>query len=196
MEMHSFFSSDFFSLVCIPLAIFLVRIVDVSMGTLRIISVSQGARSRAAILGFFEVLIWLVALSQLIREGSSLIHYFAYAAGFGTGTFVGVSIEKRVGYGKLLIRVIVSSDAARLMETLRERGYGVTTIRAQGTKGPVTIIFTVAKRNCVTDILKIITRCNPKAFYTIENINFASARSFLVPASRPSVPGYFFQKRK
>ena len=101
----SFFDSDLFSYVLMPLLIFLARICDVSIGTMRIIFVSKGKRNIAPILGFFEVLIWITAISKIMQNLDNYVNYIAYAAGFATGNFVGMIIEEKLAMGIQMIRV-------------------------------------------------------------------------------------------
>ena len=110
--------STFINLILLPLAIFFIRIIDVSLGTIRLIFISRGIRAVSAVLGFIEVLVWLLAVSQIMQNLNSPIHYIAYAAGFGMGNFVGVSIEKKLSYGNRIITVITKKDATPLLKNL------------------------------------------------------------------------------
>ncbi|MFH1282971.1 MAG: DUF2179 domain-containing protein [bacterium] len=158
----------------LPLFIFLARVTDVSLGTIRIMFVSRGIRMVAAILGFFEVFIWLIAITQIMHNLTNITNYFAYAAGFGLGNYVGISIERMFSFGNLLIRVVTNKDADKLVEYLSEKKYGITSVNAQGVRGPVKIILTVVKRKNVESVISIIKRFNPKAFYTIEDIRYVT----------------------
>jgi len=169
-----FFKSHLFTLGIMPVLIFFARIIDVSMGTLRIIFVARDRRLIASILGFFEVLIWLVAITQIIRNVTSPIHYIAYAAGFGMGNFVGISIERKLSMGNLMIRIITRKEARELANFLRSNDYMVTSVNAEGSTGPVEIVFTVIKRRNLGEVLGIIKKFNPNAFYTIEDIKFVT----------------------
>ena len=91
----------------VPILIFFARIIDVSMGTLRIIMVGRGLRTISSLLGFMEVFIWLIAISQVLQNLHGIIHYVAYSAGFASGTFVGMTIERRLTFGLYLVRIIV-----------------------------------------------------------------------------------------
>ena len=106
MELSGFFDSFWFEWVLIPVLICLARIVDVSIGTLRIIFVSKGMRGIAPILGFFEVIIWLVAIGQIFQNLSNWVNYIAYGAGFAMGNFVGIYIEGKISLGYTLVRII------------------------------------------------------------------------------------------
>ena len=165
---------DFFSLVILPVLIFIARILDVSFGTLRIIYVSRGMRTLAAIVGFFEVLIWIVAIGQVMQNLTNWVTYVAYSLGFSFGNYVGVSIEKKLAIGNLIIRVITRKEADELVKFLWNSGYGVTSVDARGETGPVKVIFSIVKRKKLPEVLAIIKRFNPNAFYTIEDVRFVN----------------------
>jgi uncharacterized protein YebE (UPF0316 family) len=166
----AFLNSDIFKFVILPLIIFSTRICDVTLDTLRIIYVSRGLKILAASIGFFEVLIWLFAITQIFKNLTNPLYYVAYAGGFAMGNFVGIFIEERMAIGTVVIRIITQKDAAELIEQLKNAGYGVTHVDAQGAQGPVKIIFTIVKRKDIDHVLGIIQSSNPLAFYTIEDV--------------------------
>lgn len=168
--MSSFIDSDFFSYVMLPLLIFLARICDVSIGTMRIIFVSKGKKNIAPILGFFEVLIWITAISKIMQNLDNYINYIAYAGGFATGNFIGMIIEERLAMGILMIRVFAHERGNELVMTLNNNGYGATTVEAHGAREKVHLIYTIVHRNELDDVVKVINKFNPKAFYTIEDV--------------------------
>lgn len=170
MDIAAFFHSEVLKLFILPFAIFTARICDVSLDTLRIIYVSRGLKFLAALIGFFEVLIWLIAISQIINNLTNPVLYIAYASGFAMGNYIGITIEGKMAIGTVVIRIITQKDASQLIEVLKAEGYGVTHTDAQGALGPVKIIFTIVKRKDISPILEIIRRFNPLAFYTIEDI--------------------------
>ena len=108
----------------IPLLIFLARVVDVAIGTLRIIFVSKGMKYLAPILGFFEVFIWLVAIGQIMQNLTNWVNYVAYSAGFATGNFIGMFIESKLAMGLVSLRIITERDAKPLIEDLRRENFG------------------------------------------------------------------------
>jgi uncharacterized protein YebE (UPF0316 family) len=166
----SFFNSDLFSYVVMPLLIFLARICDVSIGTMRIIFVSKGKRNIAPILGFFEVLIWITAISKIMQNLDNYVNYIAYAAGFATGNFVGMIIEEKLAMGILMIRVFAHERGSELVQTLNLSGYGATVVEAYGAREKVHLIYTIVQRNELAKVLDVINCFNPKAFYTIEDV--------------------------
>jgi uncharacterized protein YebE (UPF0316 family) len=166
----SFFDSDFFSYGLMPLLIFLARICDVSIGTMRIIFVSKGKKHIAPILGFFEVLIWIIAISKIMQNLDNYVNYVAYAAGFATGNYVGMIIEEKLAMGFQMVRVFAAQDGPGLVQNLNSNGFGATTVEAHGAKEKVHIIYAIVKRTELDKVLGIIDHFNPRAFYTIEDV--------------------------
>lgn len=119
---------DLYTWVVFPLLIFGVRILDVSLGTMRYIYISRSKKYLASLLGFIEVFIWIALVSQIVRSANNFVAYFAYGAGFAAGTFVGLLIEDRLALGTLVVRVIVQNQTGELVERLCKAGYGVTTL--------------------------------------------------------------------
>lgn len=168
----------------IPLFIFFARVADVSIGTVRVIFIARGMRFLAPLLGFFEVLIWLLAIGQIMQNLTNPVSYLAYAGGFAAGTFIGIYIENRLSLGIVILRIITQQDASALVDWLRTAHYGVTTIDAQGIKGPVKIIFTVLKRRDIPNVAAKIQEFNPHAFYSVEDVRFVSEGVFPLPRPR------------
>jgi uncharacterized protein YebE (UPF0316 family) len=190
------FFGEFFSYLIVPILIFFVRVVDVSLGTIRIIFVSRGIRYLSAMLGFLEVLVWLFAISQIFRNLNSPLHYIAYAGGFGMGNFVGITIERKLSMGNRLVRIITRKDASGLLKALKEQGYGITSLDGQGATGPVKIIFSVVRRDHVSDVIKIAKKFNPKAFYTVEDVMSVWEENLMPPRSRAAIFGEIIQRKK
>ncbi|MGD9994860.1 MAG: DUF2179 domain-containing protein [Salinivirgaceae bacterium] len=172
---------DYNAYVIVPLLIFVARILDVSMGTIRIILVAKGMKKVAPIIGFFEVLIWILAISKIIENLDNWMCYIAYAAGFATGNFIGMLLEEKLALGHELIRVITKREAYDLVESLKDDGFGVTFIKAEGTKGEVGIVYVIVTRKKITSAISIIQAHNPNAIYTIENIRFVNKEIFFGP---------------
>ena len=154
----------------LPLFIFVARVTDVTLQTLRIIFVSRGLKYIAPLVGFFEVLIWLLAIQQIIINLHNPLCMLAYAAGFATGNFVGLTIEHRLALGSVVVRLITTRDTSRLREVLNSRGFGVTSIQASGAKGPVEILYIVVRRENIPELIPLIMKYHPRAFYTIEDV--------------------------
>jgi uncharacterized protein YebE (UPF0316 family) len=163
--------------------IFLARILDVSLGTVRVIFVARRLKYLAPLVGFFEVLIWILVIGQIMKNLSSPICYVAYAGGFAAGNFIGILIAEKLSLGMVLVRVIFSQHANGLIERLRERRYGVTSIDGQGTAGPVQVVFTIVPRCEVEAVVDLVKQSNPDAFYSVEEVDFVERGVF--PLRRP-----------
>lgn len=188
--------SPTFLYIILPVLIFLARVLDVSIGTLRIIFVAKGLKHFAAILGFFESLIWLIAVTQVMQNLNSWQTYVAFALGFAVGNYAGVVLEERIALGNLLIRIITQREANELVNVLWKEGYGVTSVEARGESGPVKLIFSITKRRNLNKIIAIIKKYNPNAFYTIEDMRYVNQTYPLPLIKRSLFPYMFLGKRK
>lgn len=168
--------------IVIPFLIFLARILDVSIGTLRVIFVAKGMKYLAPALGFVEVLIWLLAIGQILQNLTHWINYIAYAAGFGMGNYVGMLIEQRLALGTVIVRIITQTDATLLVMRLRGENYGVTSIDAVGRDGPVKLLFMVVKRQELQQVVDLVHQHNPRAFYSVEDVR--SVKEGIFPIRR------------
>jgi uncharacterized protein YebE (UPF0316 family) len=169
-----FFESHWYTYFALPLLIVLARIVDVSIGTIKIIYITRGNRTITPFLGFFEVLIWLLAVTRIFENLDNWICYFAYSFGFALGSYIGIKIEEKLAIGVQIIRVITRRDATDLIHVLREMGFMVTSHMAEGSTGEVGILYSIVNRKNIGPIVEIIKKHNPKAFYTIEDIRYVS----------------------
>lgn len=176
------------------LFIFLSRIVDVSLGTVRIILVSKGMKIQSSVLGFFEVLIWIVVVAQVIKYVSSPIYYVAFAAGFACGNFIGMTIENKIALGSVIVRIITRMEAFLLVDTLRKEKFAVTSIDAKGKDGAVKVIFGIIRRKDLKKFIKIVNHYNPMAFYTIEDVR--EVRTYYKDPILTHKPFFFNVKRK
>src|ERR671917_2308903 len=165
-------AESLFALPWGPLVIFALRIVDVSLDTMRVLSAVRGGRWTAAGLGFFQALIWIVVVGNAIKHLDSVWHIVGYAAGFGAGTLVGISIEHALAYGLATVRVVSRDGGVEIAGALRERGYGVTEIGGQGRDGRVEILNSVVQRQDLADVIRIVDRWDPGAFVTVEEPKF------------------------
>jgi len=164
---------DIVGYLLMPLLIFYARILDVSVGTIRIIFVSKGFRLLAPLLGFIEVFIWIIAINRLMGDASNFIFYIAYAGGFATGNLVGMLIEKKLSIGKVIIRLISQKDPKNLIEDFKKLEYPVTVFNGEGNRGEVKLVFLIIQKKNLKKVINMIDKFNPKAFYSIEDIAFA-----------------------
>ena len=170
MDLMSFYSSDLFKWAILPILIFLARLTDVSLGTMRIIFVSRGVKYIAPLIGFVEINIWLLAIGQIMQNLNNIVCSFAYAGGFAIGNLVGMMIEEKLSIGLVLLRLITRHDNKELIDYLKSQNYGVTTHDAEGVKGPVKIIFAVIRRKDLHCVVDHINQIHPHAFYSVEDV--------------------------
>ncbi|MCP1716071.1 uncharacterized protein YebE (UPF0316 family) [Methanocalculus alkaliphilus] len=183
MEIVGIPLTDLYTWVFIPLFIVIARILDVSIGTIRIIFVSRGYRFLAPALGFFEVIIWLLAIGEIMKNLNNPAAYIAYGLGFALGNYLGILLEDRLSIGQVIVRVITRRDASVLVEMLKQGNYGVTAIDAEGATGQVKLIFLVINRSRLPEVIELIKHFNPNAFYSVEDVR--SVKEGVFPMERP-----------
>ena len=189
MDASPFLQSKLFSLGVIPFLIFLARVLDVSLGTIRIISVTRGRKFLASFLGFFEIMVWLMAIGQIMRNLSNPLYYIAFGLGFAAGNYVGVFIEEKMALGTVILRLITKQNISELIEFLQSQGYGITTLDGQGATGPVKVMYTLVQRRDLPWLTETIQRFNPGVFFSVEEVRTASKGTF--PVTRHSSPSLF-----
>jgi uncharacterized protein YebE (UPF0316 family) len=172
--LETFYDSNLFTYVVLPLLIFVARIADVTIGTIRIVMISKGQKQWAPLLGFVEIFIWLLAMTKIFENLDNWLCYFAYAGGFAAGNYVGLRIEEKLAVGIVKIQIITRKNADKLIENLKEAGYGITHHAAQGSNDFVSIIYSIIKRNEIGKVEKIIKATNPQAFYSVEDVKTVS----------------------
>jgi uncharacterized protein YebE (UPF0316 family) len=175
------------STFALPLLIFFAEVCVVTLGTLRIIFVARGQKILAPALGFFEVFIWLLAISQVMQNLSDWMCFIAFALGFTLGNYLGIIIEQRLALGTVIVRVITHRDAACLIEQLRAASFGVTCVEGKGTTGKVQIVMTVVKRNQLPEVVALIETCHPGAFYAVDELQSACEGIFPAEKARPGI---------
>ena len=184
---------DLYPWVILPSLVFLARVFDVTLGTMRIIFISRGKKYLAPLFGFVEVFIWIAIIAQIVHAANNLMAYLAYAAGFAVGNFVGMFIEDRLALGMMAIRIIVQNRATELVARLRDSGYGVTTVNGEGVSGPVVLVYTIAKRRSISELLAIIHQTHPHAFLSIEDVR--STQEGIFPVRIYTGQRAFFERK-
>lgn len=178
-----FFDNETFTFIVLPLLIFIFRIVDQSIGTLRLIFAAKGLKKLAPFFAFFESFIWLVAIGQIMKHLDNLYCYIAFAGGYAAGNYFGIILEEKLSIGTVVIRVIPKKDTTELIKHLRDLNYGVTVVPVDGMMGPTKMLFTTIRRKEAPRVIDIIHQHNPTAFYTIDEVKIVSG-------------GYFERKNK
>jgi uncharacterized protein YebE (UPF0316 family) len=198
MNLTDIFGSFTTVWVIIPLLILFARILDVSIGTVRIILIGKGYTKIAPALGFIESFVWIIAVSQIMQNLNNIYYYVAYAGGFALGTYFGMVIEEKLSLGYVIIRVITHKDATELVASFRAKNYPVTILDAEGINGKVSVLFLVIQRNLTESIIDFIKEYNPNAFYSIEDVRFVSG-GVMPQLADPSIRKnrwHLFSKRK
>lgn len=156
--------------VLVSLLIFAARLLDQSLGTMRIIYLFRGRRALAGLLGFFESATWLLAVSQVVTNIDEPIKVVAFAGGFAAGTMLGGTVEKWLALGQGVLRVVAPFESPQASAALRAAGFAVTVVNAEGRDGPVRLAFSVVPRKRKREALAIVSRVNPAAFVTFEDV--------------------------
>lgn len=169
-------------IVVTGLIVFLARILDVSIGTLRTIFTVQGMAVAAFFLAVLEVLIWISVAGTVINQihDRPVLALF-YAFGYATGNVVGILVERKLAFGLIIIKVITSKIGTGLVDALRKKGQPVTVFRGEGMNGPVSELYMACKRKHLKWILPLVTNLDPDAFYIIEQAR--DMRKYMVPLS-------------
>ena len=172
MEFLSIFAIDspIFSWVILPLLIFVARICDQTIGTLRLIFVSKGLKRIVPFLAFFESMIWLLAISQILSRLDNAATFLAYGLGYATGNYVGMLFEERLSIGSVIIRIFSKEHIAEFIEVLHKHDYGYTIINAEGSTGELKIIFSIINRKYLSHLIEQINAIDNHTFYTVEEV--------------------------
>jgi uncharacterized protein YebE (UPF0316 family) len=173
-----------FDYIVVPLLILFARVIDVSLDTIRVIMVAKGYRKLAPLVGFFQVLIWIITISRIMANLGIWTTYIGYAGGFAIGTYVGMKIEEKLALGYELIRIITRADASKLIKELIAKGYQITFVEGTGKDGRVGILFIVQKRKVIKEIIELIKQFNPNAFYSIEDVRSVSGPGYIPQTTR------------
>jgi len=168
----------------LPFIIFFARICDVTIGTLRIIFVSKGMKKLAPILGFFEVLIWIVIISEILTKANDWVCYIAYAAGYASGNFIGMIIEERLAMGIYLVRVFTLRGGNELVKKLNQNNFGATCLKGRGAEREVDIVETVVGRKNMETVELIINDFDPDTFFVIEDVRSTQRGIFPIKSAR------------
>ncbi len=161
--------------------VFFARVADVALGTFRTSLVVSGRRGLAWAVAFAESSIWLLAVSRALQDLDDPILLLAFALGFATGTFVGITIEGVVALGEQVLRVF-TKEGARVAAVLRERGLRVTRFPGEGRDAPVDLLFIQLRRRQAREVVQLAREYDPECFCVIDDVRMA------VAARRPAVP--------
>ncbi len=161
------------SIVLGALLIFGLRVLDVSIDSLRIITMVKGHRVVAGVLGVVEAGIFIYAISQVLQPPVHWLAMVGYACGFGVGTFTGTAIAERFVSHYVMVRILSRGYSEQIAQGLRERKYRVTVVEGEGMMGRVLILFTVMERKVAKQAIALIRQADPDAFVTFEPVERA-----------------------
>jgi uncharacterized protein YebE (UPF0316 family) len=184
-------SPELYAWFILPLLIFLARIGDVSMETIRVIYISRGIKFLAPIIAFFEIIIWLLAMEVVMSDLSNIANFFAFAFGFATGTYVGLVIEEKLSIGMVIMRIVTTEESnEEIAKFLEAENFGVTSMDAKGTRGNVKLLLSLVNRADVPRITSHIQTTNPNAFFSIEDVRYVNQGVFR-PKKPNAITGLF-----
>ncbi|WP_243544020.1 DUF2179 domain-containing protein [Pseudodesulfovibrio tunisiensis] len=154
----------------LPGVIFLGRIADVSLGTLRIIFVSKGEKNIAPLIGFVEIFIWVVIIAQVFSRANDMFSYLSYAAGYAVGTYIGLHLEAKIGFGFIKYRVFTIKNGLALIAALNKHGFGSTLVHGKGSTVEIDIVEAVVRRKDMKPVEDIVMDFDSKAFCVVEDV--------------------------
>jgi uncharacterized protein YebE (UPF0316 family) len=192
-EKLSFFviNPELYSWVILPILIFVARICDVSMETIRVIYIARGIKYLAPIIAFFEIVIWLLAIEVVMNDLSNIANFLAFAFGFAMGTYIGLVIEEKLSIGMVILRIVTTEDSTEeILSYMRSENFGVTTVDATGSRGNVRMILSLVNRVDVPRITAHLQSANPHAFYSIEDVRYVNEGVFR-PKKPNAITGLF-----
>lgn len=172
----------------LPLAIFLSRLLDVTLATLRAVFVAKGARNIAPVFGFFEVLIWISIIGQVFALANDFWSYLSYAAGYAVGTYLGLTIESKIGFGFVRLRIFTEKPGRNLVLMLHHENFGATATAGQGAVSAINMVETVVRRTCAAKVEALFHDYDANAFYTIEDVRSKHRGIFVRNFSFSPVP--------
>jgi uncharacterized protein YebE (UPF0316 family) len=150
--------------------IFILRVSDMTLDTLRVLMVMRGRKPIAWVLGFFQASIFILAISSVLSNLSNLLNVIGYAAGFATGNVVGMLIEERLAIGHINLSIVSPNLGTAIADRLRDEGYAITEIPARGKNGVVTLLNSSVLRRSVHHVRGVVNEIDPEAFITAEDV--------------------------
>ena len=156
--------------VLLPFLIFALRVSDMSLDTLRVLFVIRGHKLNAWVLGFFQSIIWVIAISSVLSNLNNLWTIIGYGAGFATGNVVGMMIEEKLAIGHGHMRVISSTRGYAVGDAIRQAGYAATELSGRGKDGTVAVVTTSVRRRDIDRVRRKVLAVDPRAFITVQEV--------------------------
>jgi uncharacterized protein YebE (UPF0316 family) len=154
--------------------IVVARIIDVSLDTIRMVSVVQGRRAFAAILGFFEAVVYICAVAKVLLNMNQPVYALAYGLGFATGTYLGMVIEQRLAFGKQLV-FLLTPKGPLLAEILRKSDYHVAEVKGHTGEGDLTILCVETARRGAQKLMRLANVVDERCVFIVHDIRNANS---------------------
>lgn len=148
--------------------IFILRVIGITLSTVRVLTMMRGQKLVSAGLGFFEVLVYVIAIGQVVNNLSNVWNILGYCLGFSAGTLVGMALDERMVGGYANVRIISRYQAQGIVEAIRDAGYGATLDWATGRSGSVGMVLATVRRKEVTEVCDLADQVDSKAFITVD----------------------------
>jgi uncharacterized protein YebE (UPF0316 family) len=157
-----------FDPVVLAVLIFILRVINYAIGTIRLVAISRGRRVLAAGLAFLEALIFAVVIANVVSDLDNIVNLVSYCLGAAAGSYVGMVLEQRLITGYSKITIISVTDGHEIALALREKNFGVTEAIGMGHEGQVSMLTIVVNRKDSPAVLQAARRIDPKAFISME----------------------------
>ncbi|GAB4540283.1 MAG: DUF2179 domain-containing protein [Anaerolineae bacterium] len=157
-----------FEILWAALIIFMLRVIGVTLATIRVLIMMRGKKLAAASIGFFEVLIYALAIGQVVNDLANVWNLSGYSLGFAVGTLVGMWLEERLAMGYASVRIVSKYRGYAVADAIRNAGYGATVEWGQGRSGSVALVVATVRRKEVDAVCKLADQVDPSAFVTVE----------------------------
>jgi len=155
------------------LIIFGLRLMSVPLGIIRALMVVRGIKHMAAIAGFIEELIWVIAIYQVMSQLDTIANIVAYAGGYGAGVIIGMLIEEKLALGLTAVNIITPADDTALKTAIKESGFGMTMLEASGIDKKQHFLRIITPRRRLNKLLDICSHHACNSFLTVEDIRTA-----------------------
>lgn len=192
----NFFDFDYYNYLGVPLLIFLARAIDTTLGTLRIVMIMRGNRQAVRLIGFIEVLLWVIAIGQIIQNLNNWAGYLAWALGYTVGSMVGFKIEEKLALGKHQLRIITAQPVTGFLEALQKLNQGYTVFDGMGSKGPVKQIFLILNRQNNAEITQLVKQHIPASFCSVSDVMATDSGVFNTKKREFNLSGLLLPLRK
>lgn len=149
--------------------IVLARIVDVTLDTIRTVAIVQGRRMFAATLGFFQAVVYILAIAKVLLNTDHPVYALAYGLGFASGTFLGITIEQRLAFGRQLV-ALITQKGIEVAKALRGSGYRLAEVKGHARDGDLTIVYVEIQRRLAQRLIREASAVDDNCFCIVHDI--------------------------